>query len=172
MLTPDEIHDLIVMPKKVCDAKDRLLSEIKINTQTPINKRLEMLAIEKSEWRFLWNIQQSGKTLLKLTLHFMERGTVTDLIRIDYSGRHLQPTEINNHVPEDLITTAGTWLEYTQPHIHLNIEGYKPQAWARPLGNSFPVKEITSQQSVLDAILAFRLMIALETKINFEIPLL
>ncbi len=172
MLTPEEIHELIIMPKKVCDKNDRLLSEIPIFNQPPINQRLNLLAIEKNEWRFLWNIQQSPKNHLKLTLYFMEKGTITDLLRIDYGGRHFQPVEVNNHVPEDLIPTAGTWIEYDQPHIHLNIEGYKPQAWAQPIGNSFPIKEITGQQSVLDAILAFRNIIALETIIKFVAPLL
>lgn len=63
-------------------------------------------------------------------------------------------------------------MEYEQPHIHINVAGYKPLAWARPIGDNFPVKEISGQQSVLDAILAFRPMIALETNITFETPLL
>lgn len=88
MLTPEEIHELVIMPKKVCDKKDKLLSEITIFNTPPINKRLDLLSVEKSEWRFLWNIQQSGKNLLKLTLHFMEKGNLTDLLRIDYGGRH------------------------------------------------------------------------------------
>ncbi|MCC6759835.1 MAG: hypothetical protein IT252_01395 [Chitinophagaceae bacterium] len=168
MLTPEETNTLLEMPKKLYSAKTGLLSEYALDTTAPIHVRLPVHPIEKSEWHFEWKIEQSAKRLLKLTLHFMEKSRLVGVLRIDFNGIHWQPADVNEHVPEELKMTAGKMINFDTPHMHINVKGYKPLAWARPLSQDFPVQEITDQESILQAILAFGKLINLTTNIHFN----
>lgn len=165
MLTVLEVNELIVLEKKVFH-NDTLLRSFGIDGAAPVRERLRLKSEVEDNWLFLWNIEQSAKNFLKLTLHLQENTTYTPLLRIDFNGVHENPPLSNSEVPPDLAAFANQRFEYNTPHIHLYVEGYKPLSWARPLDlDEFPVKEVLSQEDIYKSVHAFAKIINLSTKI-------
>jgi len=90
------------------------------------------------------------------------------LLRIDFNGRHENPEEVIENLPEDLIPFAGKLFDYNEPHIHCYVEGYKQMAWAKPVKGNFPVSNIASSADIISAFYAFNTMIALETRFTIN----
>jgi uncharacterized sporulation protein YeaH/YhbH (DUF444 family) len=98
----------------------------------------------------------------------MDNDTKTGLLRVDFNGRHENPEEVIENLPEDLLPLAGKFFDYNEPHIHYHVEGYKQMAWAKPVKDNFPVSNITSSTDVLSAFHAFNTIIALETRFTIN----
>lgn len=168
MLSAVEVNDLIELEKKVF-VDEVFHSTFGIDGAAPVRERLILKSEIEDDWLFLWNIEQSAKNFLKLTLHLQENQTYTPLLRIDFNGIHENPPVANSHVPSDLAAFANQRFEYNTPHIHLYVEGYKPLAWARPLNlDQFPIKEIINQADIYNSIVAFAKIINLSTNLTIN----
>lgn len=168
MLSAVEINDLIELEKKVF--VDRLYySNFGIDGAAPVRERLILKSEIEDEWLFLWNIEQSAKNFLKLTLHLQENTSYTPLLRVDFNGIHENPPIANSDVPADIAGFANKRFEYSTPHIHIFVDGYKPLAWARPLDtNQFSVKEIKNQTDIYHSIIAFGKIVNLSTNLTIS----
>jgi hypothetical protein len=171
-MEPHEIFELLLLKKKIIDQNDVLISEYTLRNYPPIDLKLYLKSELNDDLLFLYRINQSSKNIFKLTLFLLERNQFIDIVRIDFSGKHKNPDTINDFVPDDLKILAGKWIGYEQPHIHINIKGYKPLSWARPIGKEFPIAEIKNQKDVVNAILEFNSLINLETIFMLDNPLL
>lgn len=168
MLTAIQVNDLIELEKQVFH-NDTLLTTFGIDGAAPVRERILLKNEVEDDWIFLWNIEQSSKNLLKLTLHLQENQNYVPLIRIDFNGIHENPPIANENVPADLADFADKRFEYNTPHIHIFVEGYKPLAWARPLNtDQFPIKEITTQTDIYNSIVAFGKIINLSTNLTIS----
>ena len=166
-MTKEQVDYLLALPKRV--EKNGVLEEtITFDQQIPFQQRYKLKSPIDDSYTFLYNIDQSAKNYLKLTLHFMDNETKIGLLRIDFNGQHQNPEEIVAELPEDLNPYAGKLFTYSEPHIHFYVEGYKPMVWAKPLENDFPVQKIISPADVVSAFFAFNKMIQLETRFKIN----
>lgn len=163
MLTKEIVDYLIELKKWIIEDENVLENRV-YTPGFPVNERIYMISKDDSVYNFFVEIWQS-KNYLKLTLHLQENETSTGLLRVDFNGRHKNPEELNEFVPELFKQYAGMWLE--ESHIHYFIEGYDPLVWAIPLykDESFGVKNFSSSNDYLDVFKEFMNRINLETKI-------
>jgi len=166
-MTKEQVDYLLALPRRV--EKNGILEDtITFNQQVPFQQRYKLKSPIDDSYTFLYNIDQSAKNYLKLTLHFMDNDTKIGLLRIDFNGQHQNPEEITENLPEDLHPFVGKLFAYNEPHIHQYVEGYKLMVWAKPLGNNFPVQNIASPEDVANAFHSFNTMISLETRFTIN----
>lgn len=172
MLTSTQVTYLLSLDKRVFE-NSTYLTDYGINGAAPIRQRIILKSEQDDEWIFLWSIDQSSKNLLKLSLHLQENQSYTGLIRVDFNGIHENPGKVKPGLPADLIPYVGHRFEYSTPHIHIFVDGYKPLAWARPLNvQQFSVSDIITQEDACKAIEAFARIINLSTNLNISRTLL
>jgi len=168
-ITNEQAEYLLQLPKKIV-RDNELLSQITINQTFPCNERFDLLSESDDDFSFLWEITQSQKNTLRISLHFMENDSKTGLLRIDYNGGHANPQTVNDFVPEKFHPYAGVQL--TQSHIHYYVQGYQTLAWAIPLtDDDFAIKSIDNHrfnEVFADIIKQFANKIHLETIININ----
>jgi len=117
----------------------------------------------------LVNIKESEKKSLKISLHHQDNSTQNGLLRVDFNGRHFNPVDITETVPETFRPFAGQWLDDYAGHIHYVVNGYKPLAWAIPLEvDDFKVKELNGREDYTRTLNAFFQKINLKTVITFN----
>ena len=134
-----------------------------------MNFRLQLIAPEDLDQDLLVSIRESEKKSLKISLHHQDNSTQNGILRIDYNGRHSNPVDITQSVPEKFKPYAGLWLDKYAGHIHYVVNGYKPLAWAIPLeDDDFPVKQLTGQKEYIDILKAFFAKINLKTTITYK----
>lgn len=173
MFTYEEAQELIKLPKKV-EINGELQNLLTFEQPIPFIKKYMLLSESNFNVSFLYDIKQSKKFLLKLTLYFMDDETKIGLVRVDYNGQHDNPVEIKNSVPSVFHKYAGKHFDYNEHHIHYYVEGYKTTLdWAIPLiEDSFPTKEINSNEDILMAFYNFNELINLKTTFNIYEKLL
>lgn len=163
----NQIDELLGTPKKV-ELNGNLVDVVNINGDFPLSKRLTLISEQNSEISFIWEINQSSKNSLRLSLHHQEDEFKTGLLRVDYNGTHRNPAEITMDVPEIFQPFVG--VQINESHIHYAIEGYRSLAWAIPLTNDkFPIKTITDENkddNFANAIKEFAKTINLQTTID------
>ena len=158
---------LIRLPKKIIE-RDQAVVHKHIVFKVPFVEHYELLSEEDRDYSFLVEVYQSGKNLLKISLHCQEDSTNYGLLRVDYGQRHQNPTTINEHVPEACHPYAGQWIN--TGHIHFAVEGYRSLAWAVPLeADEFPIKEITSVTEISEAFSSFFKRINVETTLAITV---
>jgi len=131
-MTKEQVDYLLALPKKV-ETNDVLEDAIVLTQTVPFNLRYKLVSPEDDEFTFLYDVDQSAKNYLKLSLHFMDNDSKVGLLRIDFCGQHQNPENINQELPAELYPFAGKLFSYNEPHLHLYVDGYKPLAWAVPL---------------------------------------
>lgn len=129
MLTNDEAKYLLRLEKLLIDS-----SQI-IDLKNPKN-RLKLFSPENSNYNFWLEITSNAKIILKTSLHHLESNTFIGLLRVDFRGRHKNPSKIIDTLPDELKEYAGKWFDIDEPHMHIYVEGYKPLVWAIPLKNT------------------------------------
>lgn len=169
--TQEDLDALLAAPKWVV-LRGELLDVQPLGNATPLHHRLT-LQDQDGDNRFLWEINQSPKNMLKLTLHHQQSDTCEPLLRVDYQSGHMNPVEILPSLPARFHPYAGKEFSHQDHHIHYPVQGYKPLAWAIPLANhDFPVKELTPTaelgNEIVRAISAFASIIQLRTRIHIE----
>ncbi len=161
-----DFQELIALPKKIIE-KNILLEEKNIEYKYPFVKKYYLRSEDKNQFSFLLAVKQSAKKAMKLSLHHMEDRANYGLLRVDYGGRHKNPVEINQHVPEKFKPYAGSLLD--KAHIHYSVKGYKNLAWAIPLDDDpFPIKDIGLAGSIAEAFQEFCNSINVKTKIRMQ----
>src|SRR5699024_388389 len=115
---------LIGLDKYVVSRGDNVESFL-IDIQYPMNFRLTLSAPDDLDQNLMVDIKESEKKSLKISLHHQDNSTKNGLLRIDYNGRHFNPVEIIDTVPERFRPFAGKWLDNYGGHIHYVIDGYK-----------------------------------------------
>lgn len=165
MFTYEEAQKLIALPKKV-EIDGELQDNLEFEQPIPFVKKFILLSEDDYNVSFHYDIKQSKKFLLKLTLYLMDDETKIGLLRIDYKGQHCNPMIIKDNVPSEFHDYAGKHFTYTEPHIHYYVEGYKTSLdWAVPLSvDNFPIKEIKNNHDVLEAFYNFNKLINLKTR--------
>ncbi|MCF8307244.1 MAG: hypothetical protein K9I71_12230 [Ignavibacteriales bacterium] len=73
----------------------------------PMSFRLTLSAPDDLDQNFLLDIKESEKKILKISLHHLDNITQNGLLRVDFNGRHFNPTEITPTVPEIFRPFAG-----------------------------------------------------------------
>lgn len=172
MFTAEQSQYLLQLPKKV-EANGLLQDNLEFNQSFPFQERYTLLSPDDADFTFFYEINQSKKNHFKLTLYLMEDDTKVGLIRVDFSGQHENPQTLKDSVPQMFHSFAGKFFDFADHHIHYYVEGYKTTLdWAMPLRyDSFPVKQITKNNDILDAFYSFNGIINLKTKFKIH-PLL
>ncbi|MGK9369412.1 DUF6978 family protein [Melioribacter sp. Ez-97] len=173
MFSYEEAQELIKLPKRV-EIDGILQNALTFEQPIPFIKKYILLSDSNENVSFLYDIKQSKKFLLKLTLYLMDDETKIGLVRVDYNGQHDNPIAIKDTVPTIFHKYAGKHFDYNEHHIHYYVEGYRTTLdWAIPLlEDSFPVKEIKNNQDVLNAFYDFNELINLKTTFNISEKLL
>lgn len=165
MFTNQQADYLVNLSKKIVE-NDVFKETVTFKQEFPFRKNFILASEEDNEFIFLFEINQSSKNQLKLTLLFQEDESKIGLLRVDFNGKHKNPETVNNTLPEVFIEFAGKWFDYNEHHIHYFVEGYSPLAWAIPLTNdTFPVKDLLSNTDIIDSIKFFCEKIKLKSEI-------
>jgi len=106
IITNQQADNLINLKKKIVGEKG-LQDSIIIDQTFPFNQKFELVSETDNEFTFLWEIFQSTKDTLKISLHFQEDESKIGLLRIDYGAGHKNPETANEFVPENMKIYAG-----------------------------------------------------------------
>lgn len=166
-LTFQEAKNLISLPKKVLN-EDKLTDKMEIDVRGPLHLRFLLLAENDKDYSFVYEVNQSGKFDLKISLHLMDDETKLGLVRVEYHGsRHYNPATVLAQLPQEFHTYAGKYIAGN--HIHFHIPGYKSLGWALPLAvDSFVIKEVRNPEDIINAFLEFNKFINLLTKFDIN----
>lgn len=168
MITTEQAKYLIELPKHIIEGES-VLDAKTIMPSEPYQDRYYMISRQDEDFSFFWEVEQSSRKALKLTLHFQEEDASIGLLRVDFNGRHKNPEIANEYVPIEFQPFAGKWLDEYPGHIHFYIESYQPLQWALPLElDTFPVKQLNSFEHMIKAAEAFAGRINLKTTLDFK----
>jgi hypothetical protein len=174
-ITNEQADYLLKLPKKIV-IEGKLLPEITINQCFPFRERYELVSETDDECSFLWEVKQSAKNMLRISLHFQENDSKIGLLRIDFNGGHKNPETINEYVPEQFRKYAGKEFSHGEHHIHYHIQGYKSLAWAIPLNDTdFEIKTISDDNcniALANIVKSFAKTVNIQTVITFNTLLL
>ncbi len=176
MIISNEQAEYLIHLKKKILQNDNVVDILNIDQAFPMNFRYELVSEDDDEFSFLWEVTQSSKNTLKISLHFQEDESKIGLLRVDYYGTHQNPFSTKEDLPEKFKPYVGKFFTYEECHVHYHVEGYKPLAWAVPIADSeMDTKEISEgniNQQMISAILDFAKIINVETKITINSLLL
>ncbi|MCF6269023.1 MAG: hypothetical protein L3J41_04885 [Melioribacteraceae bacterium] len=68
---------------------------------------LELYSPDDNEYKFRVDISTNRKIILKASLHHMESNSYSGLLRVDFKGRHTNPTNANQNVPINVAKYEG-----------------------------------------------------------------
>lgn len=147
------------------DTVDSFLLDI----QFPMDIRLTLSAPDDLDQNLLINIKESEKKSLKISLHHQDNSTQNGVLRVDYNGRHFNPVDVLDSVPDIFKPFAGQWLDDYAGHIHYVVDGYAPLKWAIPLElDEFPIKALNGREDYSRTLTAFFQKINLKTAITYN----
>jgi len=175
-LSNEDADYLLKLPKKVF-RNDTMLDEVFIQQVFGMKVRHVLASEEDDEFTFLWEITQSAKNLVRVSLHYQDNDTKIGLLRVDFNSGHKNPENVNEFVPGKFIPYAGKDFLIQGHHIHYHVQGYSSLAWAVPLSeDEFEIKELNDGANFnVDfgkIIILFAKTINLQTNINFGALLL
>lgn len=160
---------LLGLEKYVVD-NGNFLENYQLYIQRPVQIKLKLGSKEDQDQEFLLDIKESEKKALKISLHHQDDVSKNGILRVDYHSRHKNPEMVLDTVPDEFKEFAGLYLDNYPGHIHYVVDGYKPLDWAIPLKyDRFPVKDITNDYDIKEAINAFCNSINLKTKIEINL---
>lgn len=174
-LTNEQAEHLIKLPKKIVE-NEKLLDKLIVDQVYPFNKRYELVSEKDDEFTFLFEIKQSKKNCIRISLHHQENDSKMGLFRVDYNSGHKNPEVINDFLPLIFHPYLGKFFSSDEPHVHYHVEGYKSLAWAIPLAiDDFAIKEINDidfNSTFVEAIKLFAKAVNIETDIQINTLLL
>ena len=165
MITNQQANLLLKLPKYIVENATKL--NIKQFDQPAIWDIRFMLFGENNgdTFEFLWEIWQSPKNKIKMSLHHQEEETKTGLFRVDFNSGHNNPVELTANVPVKFHPFVGKHFSIKEHHVHYHVEGYKSLAWALPIVNDdFPYKNMT-EQNIVEIVEEFARTINLKTQL-------
>lgn len=164
-----ELAEYLIGLDKYVVQNGEVVNTFLLDIQFPMSFRLTLSAPDDLDQNLLVDIKESEKKSFKISLHHQDNSTQNGLLRVDYNGRHLNPVDIIQTVPEIFRPFAGKWLDDYAGHIHYVVDGYKPLAWAIPLElDEFPVKKLNGREDYTRTLNAFFQKINLKTAITFN----
>lgn len=176
MIISNTQSEYLVQLKKKILRDDVALEQLTIDQAFPMHLRFELISEEEDDFSFLWEVTQSSKNVVRISLHFQEGESKIGLIRVDYNSGHRNPETASATLPQKFIPFVGKWFSNKEGHVHYHVEGYKPLAWAIPIENSeMTTKEIVDADvnvKLLSAIHEFAKIINLETVLTINPMLL
>lgn len=141
---------------------------ISLDQTYPMNCRLELVTGDE-DISFIWDIKQSPKNTIRLSLHCMDEDSKLGLIRVDYNAGHINPDTPTETLPECFKPYIGKKFTDIEHHVHYHVEGYKTLAWALPIEDTpvstKTVSEGKIEEDIIDAIYSFAKAINLKTTI-------
>lgn len=168
--TKEQADYFIKLPKKIVE-KERILDVKTIKQGFPVKIRFELISEQEPDLPFLWQIEQSAKNIIRISLHMQEDEKKTGLLRLDYNSSHTNPVFIKDTVPKEFHKFAG--MRLFGNHIHYYVPGYKQLQWAIPLEfDNFPVKIIEENvkfsSTFIEIIDGFKNIINVQTELRIE----
>lgn len=168
MLTAEQTDYLLSIPKYIIDNNGVQQSSISIDLNVEYKYRFDLRSvINDTEYNFLLVIDRGKKFTLKLTLHCQDSESNDCIVRVDYNRAHTNPSLVLDTLPDRFRPFAGVIIQ--EPHIHYNIDGYKPAQWALPLSHvEFTPKELVKSEfsiNFAEVIYSFMKLINLKTTI-------
>ena len=175
ILTNEQAHYLLKLPKKMVHEKE-VLDDFIMNQVFPFRKRFELVSPDDDEFVFLWEINQSAKDIVRISLHVQDNDSKIGLFRVDFNSGHKNPETKTDSLPERFYPYVGKEFTKDEHHVHYHVEGYKSLAWAIPIINDeFEIKSIEDDKNInynlINVITLFAKTINIETKISIN-PLL
>lgn len=141
---------------------------ISLDQTFPMNCRLE-LTTNEADISFIWDIKQSTKNTIRLSLHCMDEDSKLGLIRVDYNAGHINPETATDALPVCFKPYIAKKFTDNEHHVHYHVPGYRQLAWALPIGNtSLKMKSVnteTLESDIIDAIYSFAEAINIKTTI-------
>lgn len=176
MIISNEQSEYLIQLKKKVLQNDVALEQLTINQEFPMHLRFELISEEDDDFSFLWEIIQSAKNAIRISLHFQEDESKIGLFRVDYNSGHRNPETASDKLPQRFLPFVGKWFSNDESHVHYHVEGYKPLAWAVPIEDSeMTTKEIAdtnTNEKLSSAIQEFAKIINLETVLTINTLLL
>ena len=176
MIISNEQSEYLIRLKKKVFQNGGTLEQLTINQEFPMNLRFELISEEDDDFSFLWEITQSAKNDIRISLHFQEDESKIGLFRVDYNSGHRNPETASDQLPQRFLPFVGKWFSNEESHVHYHVEGYKPLAWAVPIEDSeMTTKEIAdtnTNEKLSSAIQEFAKIINLETVLTINTLLL
>jgi len=176
MIISNEQSEYLIQLKKKVLQNDVALEQLTINQEFPMHLRFELISEEDNDFSFLWEITQSAKNDIRISLHFQEDESKIGLFRVDYNSGHRNPETASDKLPQRFLPFVGKWFSNEESHVHYHVEGYKPLAWAVPIEDSeMTTKEIAdtnTNEKLSSAIQEFAKIINLETVLTINTLLL
>lgn len=166
-MTNEQAIELIGIRKTIIQ-DDTRQDSVTINQTFPMNIRFILVSDQNDDFSFLWEITQSAKDSLRISLHFQEDDSKIGLFRVDYNSGHKNPEMDNGMLPDRFRPYIGK-LFVNESHVHYHVDGYRTLAWALPINDTeIEVKEIEENDKnnqMAAAINSFARLINLETQI-------
>ncbi len=175
MTISNEQVDYLVHLKKKIFQNDNVVDRLMIDQEFPMHLRYELVSDEDEDVSFLWEITQSSKIAIRISLHFQENESKIGLFRVDYNSGHHNPETATENLPGKFLPYVGKYFSNEESHVHYHVDGYRSLAWAIPIEDSeVAVKQIPSTDintTFVSAIRDFAKIINLETILTIN-PLL
>ena len=165
MITNQEAEFLLSLPKFIIE-NDSKLETKQFDQPSFWNIRYNLIGENNGDaFEFLWEIWQSQKNTIKLSLHHQDDETKMGLFRVDYNSGHNNPAELTESVPSKFHPFVGKHFSINEHHVHYHVEGYHSLAWALPITNDdFMYKEM-SEQNIVEIVEKFGKTINLQTQL-------
>lgn len=175
MIISNEQAVALLQLKKKIILNDEVKDRISIQQTCPMNLRYDLVSDDDDEFSFLWEISQSSKNNLRISLHFQEDESKIGLLRVDYNSGHHNPEVARDDLPELFKPYIGKWFSNEESHVHYHVDGYKSLAWAVPIEvanvQTKEIKDDGLNANFINAIMEFAQMVNIETFIMVN-PLL
>ena len=167
----DQVDYLLGLRKEVIGEDGKPLSSLTLNQKYPFHLRVELASSDDNEFSFLWEVKQSDKNSLKISLHFQEDESKIGLLRVDYNSFHQNPMKGKEDLPLRFQPYIGKSFN-NESHVHYHVDGYKALAWAVPIeATDFEVQDLSGDnvnQKISDAVEAFARFINISTHITIN----
>ena len=92
----EELNVMLRAPKIILSEDNQAINDMTIDASFPIKRLRYTLGLLETvnNTRLMWQINQSEKMQIRLSLHIQQEETNIGLIRLDYNAGHRNPTEI------------------------------------------------------------------------------
>ncbi len=149
MITNQQAEYYLSLPKHIVE-NDVELPKKQFDQPTIWDMRFFLIGKDNGDaYEFLWEIWQSPKNTLKMSLHYQDEETKLGVFRVDFNSGHNNPAELTANVPSKFHPFVGKHFTINEHHVHYHVEGYESLAWALPIKNdNFPHKNLTEQNIV------------------------
>lgn len=165
MITNQQAELLLSSPKHIVE-NDRKIETKKFDQPTLWDMRFLLIGEYESDvFEFLWEIWQSPKNTIKMSLHHQDNETKMGLFRVDYNSGHNNPHELTDNVPDKFHPYISKHFSINEHHVHYHVEGYTSLAWALPIADDAFIHKDMTGQNIVEIVEEFAKTINLQTQL-------